>query len=206
MLKIIIVIVPGAFARLNLERLTTMSKSKITDATLAPYAAALNHWPKASGEQPTAELFATIQAMNIRPGKHVLACAMYLRPEGATDDEVKKAAGKLDVKGGNQGVLHNYRRDLEKAGYVRRDMNVPNRDGGKVFKILLTKKGEAQVARYTNAVAKKVEAKAAPKKAKGKKARKAKAAPVADTEAAQVQALVTAFEGGTPEGFAPVSE
>lgn len=171
-----------------------MAKSKITDATLAPYAAALNHWPKASGEQPTAELLAIVHSMNIRPGKHALANAMYLRAEGATDDEVTAAAGKLDTKGGNQEVLHNYRRKLEKQGFMRRDMNVPSRDGEKVFKITLTKKGEAQVARFTRYTARVAEAKAPAKKGKGKKSKgKGKVAPApVDAPASDGSVLIPA--------------
>ena len=82
-----------------------MTKSKITDATLAPYAGALNKWPKIAGDVPTAEQLAIIHAMNIRPGKHALANAMYLRDAGATDAQVCAATQKLDTKGGLQGVL-----------------------------------------------------------------------------------------------------
>jgi hypothetical protein len=169
-----------------------MAKSKITDATLAPYAAALNHWPKTAGDAPTAELLAVVHAMNIRPGKHALANAMYLRAEGATDAQVRAAAQKLDTKGGNQGVLHNYRRQLESDGYMRRDMNAPRG----VFKITLTKKGEAQVARFTNAVAKKAATVDAPApKAKKAKAKKAKAkvteaAPVDSTQAVSAESVL----------------
>lgn len=126
-----------------------MSKqNQISDST-ALYKAAFSHWPKAAGEQPTALLLDTIHAMNIRPGKHALACAMYLRDGGATDQQVRLAAAKLDTKGGLQGSLFNYMRQLCNDGLMRRDMTQPRG----VYKITLTKKGEAQVARYTKATA-----------------------------------------------------
>lgn len=153
--------------------------TKLVDATLAPFAAALNHWPKACGTPPTALELQTVMAMNIRAGKHVLACAMYLRPEGATDQQVRAAAVKLDTKGGNQGVLHNYRRQLEADGLMRRDMSAPRG----VYKITLTKKGEAQVARYTKATAPKGDAPVkAAKAAKSRKPRVRKQLPAVPVE------------------------
>ena len=124
------------------------NKSKVVDATLAPYANVLRHWPKAAGTPVTAAELATIHAMNIRPGKHALANAMYSRAEGATDQQVRLAAGKLDAKGGLQGSLFNYMRLLINDGLMSRDMSTPG-----LYKITLTKKGEAQRDRYVKATA-----------------------------------------------------
>jgi hypothetical protein len=183
-----------------------MSKSKITDATLSHYAPALNRWRDAWGVTPTAEQLATIHAMPIRPGsKHALACAMYLRDEGATDDQVKAAVKLLDTKTaqGLQDVLHNYRRRLETQKLMRRDMSAPKG----VFKITLTKAGEKQRDRYAAGEAKKASAvdAPAPKAKKAKAKRKAKAAPVAEAAPVDSTQAVSAESVLLPASDAQIS-
>lgn len=135
-------------------------KAKIT---LAPsqqhYQNVISHWPKASGVVPTAETFDTVHALNLRPGsKHALACAMYLRTEGATDREVIAAADLMNEphRRGRQTVLHNYAFDKTiglcgKVGWCKRNMNAPARDGARVYHMTLTARGNAQVARWQKA-------------------------------------------------------
>ena len=166
--------------------------AKITDATLAPYATALNHWPKAAGDKPTAEALSIIHSMNIRAGKHALANAMYLRADGATDAQVRLAAAKLDTRGGLQGSLFNYMRRLCDDGLMQRDMTQPRG----VYKITLTSKGEAQVARYHKAADVPVQPVSAVR-AKPAKARKAKA----PTLPTQVDTAASA-----PVNTAPISD
>ena len=161
---------------------------KLLDATTSPYAAAYTRWPKVAGVAPTTDELATIHAMNIRPGcKHALACAMYLRAEGATDAEVIAAARLLDKNpAGRQGVLHNYafaKGGLVDDGLVKRDITVPHRDGARVYKITLTPKGTKARDKWLSKQT--VEAPAPVKPVKAKRPRKAKApalpaAPVAE--------------------------
>lgn len=160
-------------------------KKQLLSATASPYALALTKWPKAAGPMPTDIEFATIHAMNIRPGcKHALACAMYHREGGATDSEVIAAARLLDANPkGRQGVLHNYAFDKKLGlcgaiGLMSRDVTVAPRDGAKVYKINLTKKGQALRDKWL--AANPLPAAPVAPVAKAKPQRKAKAKPVSE--------------------------
>lgn len=179
-------------------------KSKVTlDPAHAHFEPVINHWPKASGEIPAPDLFNTVFALGLRPGgKHTLACAMYARPEGATDAEVIAAARLLNPphkRNQRQDVLHNYAFD-QKVGLCgavalcRRDMNAPKRDGAKVYKMTLTAKGQKQVAKWQAAQAAAAVDAPAPKKAKAKKSKaKAKVAPApVDAPASDGSVLIPA--------------
>src|SRR3974377_1684324 len=115
------------------------------------YSSVINSWPKVSGNVPAPELFGMVHALLLRPGtKHALACAMYLRPEGATDAEVCAAADLMNEphRRGMQQVLHNYAFDGRKGlcgsvAWCKRDMTVPPRNGT-VYKMTVTAKGQKQ--------------------------------------------------------------
>jgi len=180
-----------------------MAKKLTLDPAHQPFEPAINHWPKASGPVPAPALFNTVAALGLSmtPGrnKHTLACAMYMRAEGATDAEVIAAARLLNpphMRNARQDVLHNYAFDGKTGlcglvGLCRRDMNAPKRDGARVYKMTLTAKGEKQVAKWATAQA--AAPAAQPVKAKAKRKAKAKATPVTtDTPASDGSVLIKA--------------
>lgn len=167
------------------------------------YRPALAHWPKSAGERPSEASFATLHGLGLRPGaKHALAMAMYMRDDGATDAQVRQAAVKL----GNspvQGSLFNYMRDYVAAGLFKREPMAP-RDGKAVYRIVITARGEATLAKRA---VKAGDATPAPEKAKAaKKAtkRKAKVVTVA-ASAEKAKAALALMLGDTPAPDAPVN-
>lgn len=116
--------------------------SKANDVT-GWYSTALKGWQvKLLGPKPIAELFTQAHALGCRPGKQAMAMAMYLRPDGATDGQVKAAC---IIQWGSSGSHHNKRRDICGAGFAKAKPVVSDAQGHKVYAIALTPKGEGKV-------------------------------------------------------------
>lgn len=154
----------------------------------ASYRPALAHWPKACGDKPSEADFSVLHTLGLRAGaKHALAMAMYMRPDGATDAQVRQAAHKLTPEVAHQGSLFNYMRQYVEAGLFSRNMAVPKG----VYQITLSAKGQAFVDRKAQkaAVADATpKAKAKPRKAKAPATPAAEPAPVVADAAVVTQA------------------
>ncbi len=134
------------------------------------YAQYFKAWStKTHGTRPTADLLNTAHAFG-RPGKQSLVLAMALRPEGMTRPQMLHACGapQMNHVFGKAGLVA--------AGLAKRDMSAGyNAAGAMVYRITLTPKGLARVAKATGAAVTVPEAKA-PAKAKAvSKPRKVKA-------------------------------
>lgn len=137
------------------------------------YSTVLKGWQsKLLGPKVTAAELAAAHALGCRPGKQALAMAMYLRPQGASDGQVKAAC---IIQWGSSGSHHNKRRDIVAAKFVRDVPTVNDAQGHKVYAIALTDKGNKVVADKAAAAA----AAAAEKAAKPRKPRAAKPTPAA---------------------------
>lgn len=142
------------------------------------YGNVFKHWPtKLVGAQPTVAQLATIHALGARPGKQALANAMALRDGGVTGAQIVMACGAPQL---------NKMRGFVTDGLMKFEAVPPGDNGHKVYKLVVTAKGNARIAK-AEAAAKAAEANGgvAPK-AK----RKAKAVKVAkaDTGPAQPKA------------------
>lgn len=157
--------------------------TKQTDASTF-YANAFKAWPKQAGAKPTAAMLQTIHGLGLRPGKQALANAMYLREGGATNGQVILALEAGFKSGGPQ---LNRMRDLVSKGLVRM-VEAPVAEGAvKVYRIALTKKGEAKAGKTTAAKADKPAKAEKPAKAADKPAETPAAAPQAAAEAPAAQ-------------------
>jgi len=133
------------------------------------------------GPQPTDEMLERAHAFG-RPGKQSLALAMTMRPEGATAGQIVQACG---------APQNNHRRHVVEKGWFKREPASASAEGHTVYKVTLSKKGEAKLATVTaKAAADADKAGEAPVKAtKGKV--KAKATKRAKAKPATTNAPVT---------------
>lgn len=165
------------------------------------YTSAFKGWQvKTLGDKPTAEQLDTIHKLSARPGKQALACAMALRDSGVTAGQIIIACGAPQL---------NKMRGFITDGLLKREAVAPDAKGHSVYKLTLTKKGEARIAKTAALIAAdtaKGEAEPAVKKpvkakgkAKAKKAAKAKPAIDATSEAASVTVNVPAEAGNVQQ-------
>jgi len=174
--------------------LTKAFQCKVTDMTKANnvtgwYGSFFKNWAvKLMGAQPTADQLATIHYLGARPGKQALANAMALRDGGVTGSQIVMACGAPQL---------NKMRGFVADGLAKFEA-VPAADNGhKVYKLNLTPKGLAKVAKAKAAAeAAAAHGDAAPKApSKPRKGRKAPAATQAPVD--QPQAT-----GAAPEAIA----
>lgn len=145
--------------------------SKVDNVT-GWYANVFKHWPvKMIGPQPNSAQLETIHLLGARPGKQALANAMALRDTGVTGAQIVMACGAPQL---------NKMRGFVTDGLMKFEAVPPAENNHKVYKLVVTAKGQARIERAhkaladaaANATAEKP-AKAATKakgKAKGKKA------------------------------------
>ena len=158
-------------------KVNTMSKIK----TAADwYATTFKQWPKQVGAKPTADQLDTIHKLGARPGKQALANALMLRDGGVTGAQIVMACGAPQL---------NKMRDFVAKGLAKRVPISNDAAGHTVYKLALTPRGTAKVAKVAAAPAE-----AMPVKAK----RKGKAKPV------DVQPVAPVNEPVQPEANAQV--
>lgn len=164
----------AAAARHAKLRFTIMSKAQSNDAT-GWYQNVFAEWQtKLLGRKPTAGELASIHKLGARAGKQALASAMALRECGVTGNQIIMACGAQQL---------NKMRGFITDGLVKREAVPPSAAGHTVYKLTLTAKGTAKVAKADAVtVEKPAKAKAAPKAAKPRKARAAKVTPAAPAE------------------------
>lgn len=145
-----------------------MAKNESNATTF--YANVFKAWPKAVGAKPTAETLATVHKLGARPGKQALALALMLQ-NGVSGAGIVMACGAPQL---------NKMRDLCTKGYAKRVAAPATAEGHTVYRLELTKKGEAKVAKAETEAAEKP----AKVKAKGtkRKSRRATAAEQAAVE------------------------
>lgn len=160
------------------------------------YTANFADWQgKQLGAKPTIAQLATAHAFG-RPGKQSLALAMALRDAGVSASQIIMACGAPQL---------NHMRGLITEGHFKREAAAANDVGHTVYKLTLTKKGEAAMAKREAAAAEaklegdkpkatkvKLEPKGdKPAKVKASKPRKAKAdkVPVVPAQAVTEQAV-----------------
>lgn len=90
-----------------------------------------------TGPQPGLDCLKVAFAFSQRSQKQAVALAMCLRPEGATGPEIQYVCG---------APQNNWRKGLIEAGYFKR-VAVPSRNGVTVYKLEVSKRGEAMVAK-----------------------------------------------------------
>ena len=146
------------------------------------YTTTFKQWPKQCGAKPSAELLDTIHKLGARPGKQALANALMLRDGGVTGAQIVMACGAPQL---------NKMRDFVAKGLVKRVPISNDAAGHTVYKLALTPRGTAKVAKVAAAPAE-----GADKPAKAK--RKAKA------EAPQAEAMPVHADPVQPEANAQV--
>lgn len=111
----------------------------MTDHTNA-YAPFFKGWQvKALGPKPTNEQLAAVHGLGARPGKQALAIAMGLRDVGVSNSQIIMACGNPQL---------NKMRGFITDAFLKRDMTAPpNEHGHTVYKLAVTKKGEARIER-----------------------------------------------------------
>ena len=122
------------------------------------YATTFKQWPKQVGAKPTADQLDTIHKLGARPGKQALANALMLRDGGVTGAQIVMACGAPQL---------NKMRDFVSKGLAKRVPISNDAAGHTVYKLALTPRGTAKVAK---AVAP-VEGDAKPAKASKRKAK-----------------------------------
>ena len=92
------------------------------NSTLAAYGETLSRWSKKLGPKPTKELLETVhEELGVRRGsKAALALAMYMRPEGATAQQVVQVIG-TPQNNKRRELIANGKLDLASKG--ERDSN-----------------------------------------------------------------------------------
>ena len=138
------------------------------------YSTTFKAWPaKLVGAKPSADQLDTIHKLGARPGKQALANAMMLRECGVTGSQIVIACGAPQL---------NKMRDLIAKGLMKSVPISKNAVGHTVYKLALTARGLAKVAKAV-AVTEAAPVKAAkPRKAKAV----AEVAPVVAVAAAEV--------------------
>lgn len=170
-----------------------------TDTAWAtPY---FKQWLARLGSKPTAAQLATAAAFAKRaPGHEAMALAMALRDEGVTGSQVLIACG---------APQNNHRTKLITAGFFKREAT-GKVDGHTVYKITLTKRGEAAVTKREAVTAadaamgdKPVTVKA---KAKAKPANKRKAKATATVDVPATAPALATDTVGTGDGHTPTAD
>lgn len=155
------------------------------------YSTRFKTWQGAQlGAKPTAEMLGNVHNLGARPGKQALAIAMGLRPGGVTGAQIVVACGAPQL---------NKMRGFISDALLKREAAPPDANGHTVYKLAVTAKGQARIARTIKAKqaadeAGKGEAKPKVKKATGKPRKPAKPAPAETGDAPQVPA------GDSPAG------
>lgn len=163
------------------------------------YGNVFKHWPvKLVGPQPSAAQLDTIHKLGARPGKQALANAMGLRDAGVTGAQIVMACGAPQL---------NKMRGFVADGLLKFEAVPPADNGHKVYKLLLTAKGQAKVDRVTKAQAEATANTATPgaasKPAKPARKRKAVTAqPTVTAEAAEANAATVTAQP-QPQAEAP---
>lgn len=115
----------------------------------------IKKWPKAAGERPSHDRLLIAYALGTKPGsKQALAVATYLRDGGANPNVIAPALhiakfGDSDGSGAKndmRNVIGEPHKGLAAQGKVKNTKT--STDGGLVYSVVLTKRGEACVARY----------------------------------------------------------
>lgn len=99
---------------------------------------------KALGPKPSAEQLASIHNLGARPGKQALAIAMGLRECGVTGSQIVMACGAPQL---------NKMRGFITDSYLKREAASPGENGHTVYKLAITKKGQARIDRSVKAAA-----------------------------------------------------
>lgn len=107
------------------------------------YKGAFKAWPKAVGDKPTADQLTVAHAFG-RPGKQSLGLALAMRDGGVTGGQIAMACG---------AAQNNHRTKVIKVGWFKRLPASPGADGHTVYRIELTAKGQAKLAKVAAAVA-----------------------------------------------------
>ena len=102
------------------------------------YATTFKQWPKQVGPKPTAEQLDTIHKLGARPGKQALANALMLRDGGVTGAQIVMACGAPQL---------NKMRDFVSKGLAKRVPISNDAAGHTVYKLTLTPRGTAKVAK-----------------------------------------------------------
>ena len=121
------------------------------------YATTFKQWPKQCGAKPSAELLDTIHKLGARPGKQALANALMLRDGGVTGAQIVMACGAPQL---------NKMRDFVSKGLAKRVPISNDAAGHTVYKLALTPRGTAKVAKAVAPVEGDKPAKASKRKAK----------------------------------------
>jgi len=159
--------------------------SNITNA----YAPFFKNWAKALGSKPTEAQLTAVHGLGCRPGKQALAIAMGLRDTGVSNAQIIQACGNPQL---------NKMRGLITDAFLKRDMSAPPNDAGHtVYKLVVTKKGEARIERAAKAAA---ALEAAGEAAPAEKPAKVKAKAKGKAKKAK-PAVTSEPEGVEPVGF-----
>ena len=136
------------------------------------YSNVFKHWPtKLVGVQPTATQLDTIHLLGARPGKQALANAMALRDGGVTGGQIQIACGAPQL---------NKMRGFVTDGLMKFEATPPAENGHKVYKLVVTSKGQARIERARKAIEAAAANAGAEKPVKAKAKRKAKAKPASE--------------------------
>lgn len=149
---------------------------------------------KLLGAKPTVDMLTSAAAFcgHGTPGKQCLALAMAMRPEGVTAGQMQIACG---------GPQHNFRRGLVTDGHLKPVATPKNAAGHTVYRVELTAKGKAYIAKADKADAEKAAKADKPATAKPAKPRAAKPAKADAVTVTPAPAPVTApADAGQPQG------
>jgi hypothetical protein len=179
--------------------MTKLVDIKVERDAIAWYGSILKGWLKQAGSKPTDAMLMVPVLFGKRPGAEALHLAMCLRPEGCTVTQF--------VLAGSCGPANNYRRAMVKTGWFSCVVE------GKpyAFKLSLTAKGEAKLAKLIEARAVEAPITDATKPAKGKVkkvSRKRNAAKVIEAPAdlpVEAPVDVPAAEPVAPEALADLA-
>lgn len=150
------------------------------------YGNVFKHWPiKLVGPQPNSAQLETIHLLGARPGKQALANAMALRPDGVTGAQIVMACGAPQL---------NKMRGFVTDGLMKFEAVPPADNGHKVYKLVVTAKGNARIERARKALEAQAANAGTDKPAKAKRTRKPKA-----PKAPELNAEAQAPAGNAPE-------
>lgn len=162
--------------------------TKLINTASGWYANVFKGWPvKLVGPQPTDAQLSIIHNLGARPGKQALANAMALRDGGVTGSQIQIACGAPQL---------NKMRGFVTDGLMKFVAVPPADNNHKVYKLVVTAKGQARIDKAVKAAelaALNGDAETAPKAPKKAKAKKATVeAPAAETVTSEAP---TANEG-----------
>jgi len=118
-----------------------MSKSNQVVNAATYYGPLFKAWVKQAGEKPTAAMLDTVHKLGYRPGKQALFAAMCLRPTGCSAQQMVLACGapQLNKTFGAGGTAE--------KGLVKAVPAPATEAGHKVYRLELTARGTAKVAK-----------------------------------------------------------